>query len=59
MVKGWRESTNLTAEEVIGWCKANLANYKVPRAVTFLDALPMNSTGKVIKYALKDLARTL
>ena len=51
--------STITAEEVIGWCKANLANYKVPRAVTFLDALPMNSTGKVIKYALKDLARTL
>lgn len=47
--------STITAEEVIGWCRANLANYKVPRGVTFLDALPMNSTGKVIKYTLKDL----
>jgi HIP---CoA ligase len=48
--------STITAEEVIAWSKANLANYKVPRAVTFLDELPMNSTGKVIKYALKELA---
>ena len=44
---------------MIGWAKANLANYKIPRGVTFLDALPMNSTGKVIKFALKELYRTL
>jgi len=47
--------STITADEVIGWAKANLANYKVPRGVTFLDALPMNSSGKVIKYALKQL----
>jgi len=47
--------STLTAEEVLAWSKANLANYKVPRGVTFIDALPMNSTGKVIKYALKEL----
>ena len=47
--------SSITAEEVIGWAKANLANYKIPRGVTFLDALPMNSTGKVIKFALKEL----
>jgi acyl-CoA synthetase (AMP-forming)/AMP-acid ligase II len=47
--------SSLTAAEVIAWSKANLANYKVPRGVTFLDALPMNSTGKVVKFALKAL----
>ena len=49
--------STITAEEVIAWSRANLANYKVPRGVTFLDALPMNSTGKVIKFALKDLLK--
>lgn len=49
--------STLTAEEVIAWSKANLANYKVPRGVTFLDALPMNSTGKVIKFALRDMLK--
>lgn len=47
--------STITAEEVTAWCKSNLANYKVPRGVTFLDELPLNSTGKVIKYALKAL----
>jgi len=50
--------STITAEEVTAWCKANLANYKVPRGVTFLDALPMNSTGKVIKYSLKELFKS-
>ena len=49
------KGSTITAEEVIAWSKANLANYKVPRGVTFLDELPMNSTGKVIKYVLRDL----
>ena len=47
----------LTEAEVIAWSKANLANYKIPRGVTFLDALPMNSTGKVVKFALKAMAQ--
>ncbi|HET8612212.1 MAG TPA: hypothetical protein VFL92_05550 [Sphingomonas sp.] len=40
---------------MIAWSKQNLANYKVPRGVTFLDELPMNSTGKVLKFELKEL----
>lgn len=47
--------STITAEEIIAWSKANLANYKVPRGVTFVDALPMNTTGKVTKFALKAL----
>jgi acyl-CoA synthetase (AMP-forming)/AMP-acid ligase II len=34
--------------------KANLANYKVPRTVTFLDELPRNATGKVLKRELRE-----
>ncbi|WP_313807660.1 AMP-binding protein [Sphingobium sp.] len=49
--------STITGEEIIAWSKANLANYKVPRGVTFLDALPMNSTGKVIKFALKEMIK--
>jgi acyl-CoA synthetase (AMP-forming)/AMP-acid ligase II len=47
--------STLTEAEVMAWSKANLANYKIPRGVTFLDALPMNSTGKVVKFALRDM----
>jgi acyl-CoA synthetase (AMP-forming)/AMP-acid ligase II len=42
---------------IIAWCKANMANYKVPRYVEMIDALPMNAIGKVTKFELRDLAR--
>jgi acyl-CoA synthetase (AMP-forming)/AMP-acid ligase II len=45
----------LTEAEVLAWSKANLANYKIPRGVTFVDSLPMNTTGKVLKYVLKKI----
>ncbi len=38
---------------VIAWCKANMANYKVPRYVEIVDALPMNASGKVLKFELR------
>ena len=31
-----------------------MANYKVPRAVEIVDALPMNASGKVMKYVLRE-----
>ncbi len=36
------------------WVKDNLARYKVPREIVFLDELPRNATGKVLKKDLKD-----
>nr|WP_314437206.1 AMP-binding protein [uncultured Brevundimonas sp.] len=47
--------STLTEAEVQAWCKANLANYKIPRGVTFLDTLPLNTTGKVVKPQLRAL----
>lgn len=49
--------SSITTEEIMAWCKGNLANYKIPRGITFIDALPMNSTGKVVKFTLKELAK--
>jgi acyl-CoA synthetase (AMP-forming)/AMP-acid ligase II len=42
--------------EVIAWCRAEMANYKVPRSVEVVDALPLNATGKVLKYVLRERA---
>jgi acyl-CoA synthetase (AMP-forming)/AMP-acid ligase II len=47
-----------TPDDVVAWCRANMANYKVPRAVEIVDALPMNATGKVTKFVLRERART-
>jgi acyl-CoA synthetase (AMP-forming)/AMP-acid ligase II len=44
---------SLTAEEVIEHCKKNLASYKKPRWVDFVEALPRNTTGKVLKFELR------
>ena len=35
------------------WCREQMANYKVPRAVEVVDELPMNATGKVMKDDLR------
>jgi acyl-CoA synthetase (AMP-forming)/AMP-acid ligase II len=49
----------LEPKAVVEWCRANMANYKVPRAVELVDALPMNATGKVTKFVLRERARAL
>lgn len=45
-----------TEDELIAHCRTQLAKFKVPRAVTFVDALPRNPSGKVLKRELR--ART-
>lgn len=42
----------LVERDVVDWCRERLANFKVPRAVVFLDTLPLNATGKVAKADL-------
>jgi acyl-CoA synthetase (AMP-forming)/AMP-acid ligase II len=39
--------------DVVEWARAEMANYKVPRFVEFLDVLPVNATGKVVKDELR------
>jgi acyl-CoA synthetase (AMP-forming)/AMP-acid ligase II len=43
----------LEAQEMIDWCRDRMAGFKVPRSVEFLDALPLNATGKVVKDLLR------
>jgi HIP---CoA ligase len=43
----------VSAEELIGWCRERMAGFKVPRSVQFLEALPLNATGKVVKDLLR------
>ena len=48
--KGGRE---VAADDLIAWSRQRMAGYKVPRSVEFLDALPLNATGKVMKDRLR------
>jgi fatty-acyl-CoA synthase len=50
-----RPGAELSEEELRDFVKHNLARYKVPREVTFLDELPRNPTGKVLKRELRKL----
>jgi acyl-CoA synthetase (AMP-forming)/AMP-acid ligase II len=47
----------LSPDEIIAWCREKMANYKVPRFVELVDALPMNATGKVTKFVLREQVR--
>jgi len=45
-------------EDIIAWCRKNLAGYKCPRYVVFTE-LPRTSTGKIQKFKLRDMAKTV
>ncbi len=46
-------SGDVGADELIGWCRDRMAGFKVPRTVEFLNSLPLNATGKVMKDQLR------
>jgi acyl-CoA synthetase (AMP-forming)/AMP-acid ligase II len=49
-----RPGTTVDPADLIAWCREEMANYKVPRSVEVVDALPLNASGKVLKYELRD-----
>ena len=49
-----RADRSCDADEIIEWSRARMANYKVPRGITFVDALPLNASGKVLKFELRE-----
>ncbi len=49
-----RPGEHLTAEEVVAFCRDQIAHYKVPRHIRFVDEFPMTVTGKVQKFLMRD-----
>ena len=43
-----------TEDDIRGFCKGQIAHYKVPRYVKFVEAFPMTITGKIQKFAMRD-----
>ena len=51
-----KPGTELDADALVAWCRDNMAPYKVPRHVRFIEALPSTGAGKVLRRLLKDEA---
>ncbi|MGZ4785641.1 MAG: FadD3 family acyl-CoA ligase [Acidimicrobiales bacterium] len=49
-----RPGAEVTPTELIEWARDEMANYKAPRYVELVDALPLNASGKVLKYQLRE-----
>ncbi len=45
--------TQVSEDELLVWCRERMAGFKAPRSIEFLDALPLNATGKVMKDELR------
>ncbi|OMC22654.1 fatty acid--CoA ligase [Mycobacterium sp. SP-6446] len=44
--------TTVSEDDLIAWCRERMAGFKAPRSIKFLEALPLNATGKVMKDQL-------
>lgn len=44
----------VSEQDIIGWCRDNMAVYKVPRVVQFVEALPKSGSGKAMWRALQE-----
>jgi len=50
-----REDQEMTAQELQAYCQDKLASYKIPRYVHFVEDMPKTSSGKLLKYELKQM----
>jgi fatty-acyl-CoA synthase len=48
-----REGVTATPDEILTFCYGQIANYKIPRYIKFVDTFPMTVTGKVQKFAMR------
>ncbi|MEZ5310591.1 MAG: FadD3 family acyl-CoA ligase [Microthrixaceae bacterium] len=54
-----RHGASVDPAELVAWSRERFANFKVPRYVEIVDELPLNASGKVLKFELRDRARQL
>ena len=52
-------TSSLTEEEVRLYCRGQIARYKIPKYIFFVDGYPMTASGKIQKYKLKDVGLEL
>ncbi len=49
-----KEGLNATEDELVNFCRENMAHFKCPKSISFIDALPRTATGKIQKNQLRD-----
>jgi fatty-acyl-CoA synthase len=49
-----KDGANATEEEIRAFCRGQIAHFKIPRYVLFVDAYPMTVTGKVQKFVMRE-----
>ena len=54
-----RAGHTVDRDEVLAWARGHMANFKAPRHLEVVDALPLNASGKVLKYELRERGRDL
>ncbi len=50
------EGSEVTAEDVVAFCRSELTGYKVPRQIIFVEELPKSNVGKILRRELRDMA---
>ena len=50
-----KQGETLTEKEIIAYCKKNLAAYKVPKQIEFMEELPKSAVGKILRRKLKEM----
>jgi long-chain acyl-CoA synthetase len=48
-----KENAQAAEEDIIGFCKQHIAHYKAPKAVEFVESLPKNPQGKILKKEIR------
>ena len=54
-----RQGETITEEEIVTLCKKELAGFKVPKNIIFVDALPKTPTGKILKRDMRETYKDL
>jgi fatty-acyl-CoA synthase len=51
-----KSGVEMTEDEVRGFCRGRIANYKIPKYVKFVESYPMTASGKIQKFKMRDMA---
>ncbi|HUY00240.1 MAG TPA: class I adenylate-forming enzyme family protein, partial [Candidatus Deferrimicrobium sp.] len=52
--KGLKPSIDITAEEILDFCKDKMAGFKKPRSVVFTDSFPISPVGKILRAQIRE-----